>query len=277
MSGALTTLVLAGSRGPADPVAVAAGVSHKALAPVGGVPMIARVLGVLGGHPALGRILVSIEEPAVLERVAELRPLLESGRVAALGSAPSPSASVLACLEGLDEKAPLLVTTADHALLTVAMVGDFLDAARSAEAEGADFVAGVVTERCFVARFPDARRTFIPLRGERVTGANLFLLRTPAAERVVAFWRRAERFRKQPWRLFAAFGPLSLALFFLRRLDLEAALERASAAFGARAAAVRLPRAESAIDVDSPGDLELAGRILAARESREAAPIPGSA
>ena len=52
----------------------------------------------------LGRILVSIEEPAVLERVAELRPLLESGRVTALRSAPSPSASVLACLEGLDEK-----------------------------------------------------------------------------------------------------------------------------------------------------------------------------
>lgn len=264
MSAALTTLVLAGSRGPADPVAVAAGVSHKALAPVGGVPMIARVLGTLAAHPDLGRILVSIEEPAVLERVAELHPLLESGRVAALASAPSPSASVLACLEGLEEKAPLLVTTADHALLTSAMVGDFLS---SAEAEEADFVAGVVTERCFVARFPDARRTFIPLRGERVTGANLFLLRTPAAERVVAFWRRAERFRKQPWRLFAAFGPLSLALFFLRRLDLEAALERASAAFGARAAAVRLPCAESAIDVDSPGDLELAGRILAARDA----------
>jgi GTP:adenosylcobinamide-phosphate guanylyltransferase len=252
-------------------VALAAGVSHKALAPVGGVAMIARVLGVLAAHPELGRILVSIEEPAVLERVAELRPLLESGRVTALRSAPSPSASVLACLEGLGEKAPLLVTTGDHALLTSAMVSGFLGAARSTQTEKADFVAGVVTERCFVARFPDARRTFIPLRGERVTGANLFLLRTPAAERVVAFWRRAERFRKQPWRLFAAFGPLSLALFFLRRLDLEAALERASAAFGARAAAVRLPCAESAIDVDSPRDLELAERILAARGSQEKA------
>ena len=35
-----TALVLAGSRGAADPVAQAAGVAHKALAPVGGIPMI---------------------------------------------------------------------------------------------------------------------------------------------------------------------------------------------------------------------------------------------
>ncbi len=266
LGAALTTLVLAGSRGAGDPVALAAGVSHKALAPVDGVPMIARVVGTLAAHPALGRILVSIEEPGVLDEVAALRPLLREGRVAALESAASPSASVLACLEGLEESTPLLVTTADHALLTGAMIDEFLAAASAADVKAADFVAGVVTERCFAARFPDARRTFIPLRGERVTGANLFLLRTPAAERVVAFWRRAESFRKRPWRLFAAFGPASLALFFLRRLDLEGALERASAAFGARAAAVRLPSAESAIDVDSPADLELARRILAARE-----------
>ena len=96
-------------------MAIAGGVSHKALVPVGGVPMIARVLGVLAARPDLGRILVSVEDPALLERVAALRPLLEAGRVAALASAPSPSASVLASLERLEPKTPLLETTAETA------------------------------------------------------------------------------------------------------------------------------------------------------------------
>ncbi|MFC7554928.1 hypothetical protein ACFQU7_25930 [Pseudoroseomonas wenyumeiae] len=53
MSG-VTALVLAGSRaGAADPMAMAAGVSHKALLPVGGVPMLARVLEALRDSPAL--------------------------------------------------------------------------------------------------------------------------------------------------------------------------------------------------------------------------------
>jgi hypothetical protein len=61
---------------------------------------------------------------------------------------------------------------------------------------------------------------------------------------------RAERFRKRPWRLVSTFGPLSLALFALRRLDIDRALERASRAIGARVAAIRLPFAEAAVDVD---------------------------
>ena len=39
-----TAIVLAGDRVPGDPVARAAGVPCKALAPVGGVPMVLRVL-----------------------------------------------------------------------------------------------------------------------------------------------------------------------------------------------------------------------------------------
>ena len=40
----LSALVLAGRRGPDDPLADAHGASHRALLPVGGVPMVLRVV-----------------------------------------------------------------------------------------------------------------------------------------------------------------------------------------------------------------------------------------
>jgi hypothetical protein len=81
----------------------------------------------------------------------------------------------------------------------------------------------------------------------------------------VAFWRRAERFRKRPWRMVGTFGPITLVLFLLRRLDLEAAFERVSRAVGARVRAIRMPFPEAAIDVDRPADLALVSRLLAER------------
>ena len=47
----MNALILAGSRGPDDPMARAAGVSHKALLPVAGVPMLLRVVEALRALP----------------------------------------------------------------------------------------------------------------------------------------------------------------------------------------------------------------------------------
>ena len=63
-------------------------------------------------------------------------------------------------------------------------------------------------------------------------------------------------------------GPSTLLAFALRRLDLDAALERVSHAMQVRVEAVRLPFAEAAIDVDRPSDLALVTRILAGDQSR---------
>ena len=79
----------------------------------------------------------------------------------------------------------------------------------------------------------------------------------------VAFWTRAERYRKQPWRLVFSFGPVALLLFLLRRLSLDAALVRASHSLGCRARAIAMPFAHAAVDVDKVEDLALVRRILA--------------
>jgi CTP:molybdopterin cytidylyltransferase MocA len=257
-----SALILAGRRGPQDPLAVSRGATHRALLPVAGVPMLLRVVRALRAA-GLSRLRVSIDAPELLDAHPELAALRREGALRVQPSADSPSRSVAAALAD-DAMLPCLVTTADHALLTPEMVLHFLSEARGAEA---DLLIGMVAATLVQAAYPETRRTYLRLRGEAWSGANLFAFRTPRARRVADFYVRAERFRKQPWRLVAAIGPSLLLLYALRRLDLDGALARGSRRIGARVAAVRMPHAEAAIDVDREGDLVLAERILRARES----------
>ena len=70
----LTALVLAGTRAGGDPLAEYAGVSHKALIEVGGRTMIERVVGALAALPQVARIVVAIEQPALLQGLPGLQP-----------------------------------------------------------------------------------------------------------------------------------------------------------------------------------------------------------
>ena len=260
-----TALVLAGSRGPDDPVATAGGVAHKCLAPVGGVPMVVRVVEALAACPSVGRIAIALEDPALLDDLPALRPLVAAGRCALLATAATPSLSVQQALDELPDPLPLLVTTGDHPLLTPQIVEHFGAAAR---ASGADLVAGLTPASAIRKAYPDARRTYLRFRDERYSGANLFAILAPEGRRAVAFWRRVEQERKRPWRLVRAFGWRSLLAYLLGRLTLDDAMAHASSIIGARLAAVTMPQPEAAIDVDKPADLELVESILARRRQR---------
>jgi CTP:molybdopterin cytidylyltransferase MocA len=255
-----TALVLAGSRGPDDPVARACGVRHKCLAPVAGVPMVARVVDALAPCASVDRIALALEDAALLDDLRALRPLVAAGRLTLLTTAATPSLSVQATLDQLPDPLPLLVTTGDHPLLTPEIVEHFCAAAR---ATGADFVAGLAPASAIRKTYPDAERTYLRFRDERYSGANLFAILAPDGRRAVAFWRRVEEERKRPWRLVRAFGWRQLLAYLLGRLTLDDAMARASHVIGARVAAVVMPYAEAAIDVDKAADLELAERILA--------------
>ena len=72
--------------------------------------------------------------------------------------------------------------------------------------------------------------------------------------------------RKHPWRLFKGFGPLAMLRFLMGGATLGAALAAAGRRLGMTAAAVIMPFAEAAIDVDSPNHLDLVKSILRARD-----------
>ncbi|MGE4606706.1 MAG: nucleotidyltransferase family protein [Myxococcota bacterium] len=251
-------LVLAGRRGTPDPLDAMQPATHPSLIDVGGVPMLLRVVRALRESERIGRIAISIDTASVLANAE----LAADDRLLHHQSLASPSRSVQDALSGLATGGPVLVTTADHALLTPEIISDFLE---RADALGTDLAVGVVEESVIRAAYPDTSRTYLRFREGGYSGANLFAFRTPLAARAAEFWVKAEQFRKRPWRLASVFGPVSLLLFVLRRLSFDAALARGSAAIGCRVDAVRLPFAEAAIDVDRPSDLALVSKILTAR------------
>ena len=251
-------LVLAASRGPADPMAKALGVRHKCLLPVAGEPMLRRVVRALREAPSVAGIRVVIEDAAAAREA--LGALAEGVRI--LAPAESASASVARALEedGGTDFAPTLVTTGDHALLDADMVEDFLRGRRACPE--ADLLLALARREVVEQAFPEARRTWLSFGDGQVTSCNLFLFATARALAAARFWQRAERDRKRPWRIARAFGALPLLRLLLFRPGVREALRIAGQRLGVAACPVFMVRPEAAVDVDKPEDLALVERIL---------------
>ncbi len=248
-----TALVLAGTRPGGDPLAQYAGVSHKALIPVGGEPMVLRVLRALAASRAVARIVVAIDRPDVLAG------LPDPGKpVSMMPAASGPSASVAAALAL--EGTPLLVTTADHALLQGAWVDEFVAAA--SEDPLADAFVGLARREAVLAAAPGTARTWLRFSDGDYSGCNLFLLRAPAAVGVVRLWQELETERKRPLKLLRRLGLLYVLRYRLGRLALPQALARLGKLAGTRLAPVVLADGRAAIDVDKPPDLELVRELV---------------
>lgn len=257
-------LVLAADRKAGDPVASAAGVPCKALTPVGGVPMIRRVLRALADSASVERVTLVGPPRELLAGDSELEQMIAGDRIGWLAPADSPSASALRGLDAQPAHQPVLLTTADHALLSPAVVDYFL---QHAQASGCDFVIGMARLDTVQAGFPGTRRTATRLRGGPYCSCNLFAFVSPDSRRLAPFWRRVEQQRKKPWRVVVgALGWVAVLRYLAGRLTLEQALARLSRRLDVRLGAVVLPFAEAAVDVDTPADHALVEAALAARK-----------
>jgi CTP:molybdopterin cytidylyltransferase MocA len=255
-------VVLAGERGGIDPVARAAGVAAKALAPVGGRPMILRVLDALAAAREVGPVVLSGPAPEVVAQDPELGRRIASGEVVRIDGEPTPSQSAHAAMRALPAEAPVLLTTADHPLLTAEIVDHFGAAARAA---GGDVVIGLARWDAVAAAFPGTRRTVLGLRDAGYCGCNLFAFMTARGREVAALWRRVERDRKRPWRMLRIVGWGAVVRYLLGRMTLAEGLALVSRRLGLRIGAVILPFPEAAVDVDSVGDWTLAQAVARRR------------
>jgi len=257
----LTALVLAGTRAGGDPLAEYAGVSHKALIEVGGRTMVERVVEALAASAEIERIVVAIERPELLAGLAGLAPPRCAKPLETMPTEPGgPSATVVAALRVLG--VPLLVTTADNALLETAWLSEFL-AAIPAEV---DLAAALARRDAVEAAAPDTRRTWLRFADGDHSGCNLFLLARPKAANAIAFWQTLEGERKRPLRMVRRLGWTFALRYALGRLSMAAAAARLGelAGGGARFAIVALRDGRAAIDVDKPDDLDLVRRLVAA-------------
>lgn len=244
-----SALVLAGSRGGEDPVAAYAGVSEKALVEVAGITMLARVMAALRGA-GVTRIAVVAGCPEVLALARRL-----GAETIAAAAGPSESAARGLAHLGV----PLLVTTADHALLRPEWVTDFVGKAMTADADVSVLLARRET---IEAAAPETRRTYLEFADGSWSGCNLFYLATPKAAAAIALWKTLESDRKQGWRLVWRLGPLLLFSYFMGRLSLGDAVARLGEKAGFRGRAIESPFGLAAIDVDKPDDLDLVRELV---------------
>ena len=250
-----TALVLAGSRPGADPFAEAYGTDLKPLIPIGGEPMVAKPVKALLSAPEIEQVRVLTQQP---DRIAAMLP--SEPRLSVEPSGTSIAATLAARFADQSTRYPLLVTTADHALLDPAMIADFCS-----QAEGADLAIGLVEKKALAARLPQSQRTWLKFRGGAYSGANLFAFGSARAAGAVEMWRSVEQDRKKGWRMIAALGPFALAGAALRLRTLDQTLASVGLRLGMTIRKVELANPLAAVDVDKPADHQLVTAILEGR------------
>jgi hypothetical protein len=181
-----------------------------------------------------------------------------------MDSLTTPSSSAFSVLQSLPQNNPVLLTTADHALLTSQIVDFFCDQARRC---GCDLAVGLTRYKSVREAFPETRRTAIKFNDDAYSGCNLFGFLNQRSHRAAAFWRRIEQERKKPLRVMRALGWWSVLQYVLGQLSLAQGLERLSTKIDIHVRAVLLPFPQAAVDVDSADDWHFVQQLVKKQSS----------
>lgn len=246
-----TAIILAGDRTSGDPLAEAAGVACKSLVPVGGKPMVLRVIDSLEAASEIDSIILCGPAQTFINQEPELKTRIDSGRVKWKASQATPSTSAYYTLQSLPDNPPVLVTTADHALLTGRIVDAFCTDARRSEC---DVAVGLASKKIITSAFPESKRTYIKFSDGAYCGCNLFGFLNSQAHKAAHFWRQIEGQRKNPLRMIRILGKRAVIRYLSGRMSLKDALDHISSIMKIRAGAVILPFPEAAVDVDTVDD-----------------------
>ena len=217
--------------------------------------MVLRPLRALLASPDVKHVIVLTQEPDAIRGV-----IPKTKRVKVQPSERTIASTISDLI--LDKKVsfPMLVTTGDHALLTEAMIAEFIG-----KAEGADLAVALVERGPLLRRFPEAKRTWIHLRGGSYSGANMFALGSKRVLAAIELWRGAEQGRKKGWRLLAALGPMLLIGGALRLLTVHQIIARLGRRLHMDARAIEMSDPLASVDVDKPDDHKLVEAIIAGR------------
>ncbi|MBN2332325.1 MAG: nucleotidyltransferase family protein [Deltaproteobacteria bacterium] len=258
-----TAIILAADRTAADPVAEATGAPCKALAPVGGIPMVLRVLTALQQAREVGPCILCGPSKEIISQSPELETIIAKHRIRWIPPRETPSTSAFEALQLIKDGSPVLLTTADHALLTPAVVDYFCSQSRQADR---DITVGLAPYAMLRNAYPHCRRTVSKFRDGSYCTCNLFAFLTPQSYKAADFWKRVEQQRKKPLRIIGICGWWTVVRYLLGWLTLEGGVQRIARRMGLRGKPIIMIHPEAAVDVDTVGDLVLVNDIVAKRE-----------
>lgn len=249
-------MLLAGQRPGIDPLAAAYGESFKALVSIGGKSMVCRVTETLLSVPSVSKVVILAQQPEVLLQ-GDLGAYRSHPRVKFHSSGNGIATSIGQFAGTRDAPWPILVTTADHVLLTRSMIETFLN-----EAANADLSFGVGERSIVEAAYPATKRTWLKFQDGHYSGANLFAFRNERVTPALEMWSRIEQDRKKALKIMSSFGPYLLLRALTRSINFGDAVRRAGERLSLSAQPVILPQPEAVIDVDKPDDVALVETIL---------------
>lgn len=268
MSGTFSALVLAGQReGTIDPLAEAAGLKFKSLAPVAGRPMVVHVLEALAASERVGRIVVSINAGSEIEKVPEIAALIAGGRLTVVDASKNLVDSVLGALDRLTF--PVLITTSDNVLLSTASIEEI-----EARAGDADVAVAMARREAVLAAHPDGQRKFYRCACGEYSNCNAYWIGSVRALAPAELFRSGGQFVKHPMRVVNAFGiagVIEIVRFRYGLSRLDDSFRRLSRRFGLSMRPVIMSDGATAIDVDHERSRKVAEEVMAARRERGAA------
>lgn len=265
----MSALVLAGRRGNTlDPLAAAAGVSHKCIVPVAGRPMIAHVLDALAASDAVREIIVSIDEVDLLRSMPDVQRLIEAGMLRLVEARPNLVDSIITAAE--DAAFPLLVTTADNVLLDADSI---MAIQRDARRAAADIAVAFARREAVLAAHPDGQRRFYRFSDGAYSNCNSYWIGKRDALKVAEVFRQGGQFAKHPLRIVSAFGVLNLLRFRFGIGSLQAAFARFSRRFRLSIRPVIFENGAIAIDVDNERTHGIAEQLLRDRVASRVAAV----
>jgi GTP:adenosylcobinamide-phosphate guanylyltransferase len=255
----LHVIVLAAQRrGTVNPLAERFGVSHKCLIPLQGRPLITHILETLRLHPRVASIAISVEPEAFAAVGDALKRLPQGVPIECVPAADNLADSVIAAAEGHDR--PLVVTTADHALLDARSI----DAVGHALKSHAAAIAMAPREAVLSAH-PEGQRRFYQFRDGGYSNCNLYGLAGSDALEAAEVFRGGGQFAKSAARIVSAFGLVNLLLLRFRLVSLLDGTARISRRIGLSIAPVVLDDGSQAIDVDNDCTYGVVEELLEAR------------
>lgn len=219
--------------------------------------MIARVVRTLVESAPIGRIIVIGLGREQADLAADCQ-----RRVELVPAAATPGASAAKVIRDLDLKAPLLITTADHPLLTAQMVDELC---RESLASRADVSLALADGPSVTRIFPGIRRTHHKFREGAYCGCNLFCLLTAAGREAPSLWMQVEQHRKKPWRLLSLLGSWTVVRYLLGWLSLADVVALGKTKLGLVAQPVILSDPVAGFDVDTVEQRDAAEAYLKER------------
>lgn len=243
---------------PEEPLYTYTQGKNKALLEVGGKVMIQWVLDALSGSDLVENvIIVGLSEKIDLESSKPLHFLPSHGRIL-----DNIKAGALKAVE-LDPGAEmLLLASSDIPAITTEVVDWVI---HQAQEKDVDIFYTAVERPTMEARFPNANRSYVKLKGAEVCGGDMNVVKVWAVTHNEELWDKLEATRKNALKQAAIIGFDTLFMVLFRLVDINSAAARVARRLGLSGYGAIAPYAEIAMDVDKPHQYEILREDLAAQ------------